>query len=76
MTKRRVMLSYTPETICEPIIYTVSQQFNVTPNICEADLTKDRGWIVVEFEGKESDIEAGISWVISRGIRVEPVGNA
>ena len=75
MTRREVMLSYTPETIYEPIIYNISQQFNVVTNIRQADLTEDKGWVIVEFDGKESDIEAGINWAISRGIRVETVGN-
>jgi len=71
MTKRRVMLSFTPETIAEPIIYTISQQFNLTTNIRRADLADDRGWIVVEIDGAEKDIEDGISWAISRGVRVD-----
>jgi hypothetical protein len=65
------MLSFTPETIAEPIIYTISQQFNLTTNIRRADLADDRGWIVVEIDGAEKDIEDGISWAISRGVRVD-----
>jgi len=65
------MLSFTPETITEPIIYTISQQFNLTTNIRRADLADDRGWIVVEIDGAEKDIEDGISWAISRGVRVD-----
>ena len=74
MAKRRVMLSYTSETIAEPIIYTIGQQFNLAVNIRQADLAKDRGWIVVEFEGNEDDIESGLDWAISRGVRVDPAG--
>jgi ABC-type methionine transport system ATPase subunit len=74
MAKRRVTLSYTPETIAEPIIYTIGQQFNLAVNIRQADLAEDRGWIVAEFEGNEDDIEAGLAWATSRGVRVEPAG--
>ena len=73
MVKRRVMLSYTPETITEPIIYTISQQFNIVTNIRRADLAEDRGWIIVEIEGEEKDIEDGIAWAISRGVRVDEI---
>jgi ABC-type methionine transport system ATPase subunit len=73
MTKRRVMLSFTPETIAEPIIYTISQQFNLATNIRRADLAEDRGWIIVEFEGDEKNIEDGIAWAISKGVRVDEV---
>ena len=75
MAKRRVMLCYTPETIAEPIIYTISQQFNLVANIRQADLSEDTGWMVVEFDGDDTDIEAGLSWAMSRGIRVEPPGD-
>lgn len=74
MAKRRVMLSYTEETIAEPIIYTISQQFNLVANIRRADLGEDRGWIIVDFEGKQKNIDEAISWAISRGVRVDPAG--
>lgn len=67
------MLSYTLETITEPIIYTISQQFNLVTNIRQADLVEDRGWIIVEIDGAEKDIEDGIAWAISKGVRVDQV---
>ena len=74
MAKRRVMLTYAPEVSSEPIIYNIGQQFNLLTNIYRADATEDRGWIELELEGEEKDIEAGIAWAISRGVRVDPVG--
>ena len=67
------MLSYTLETITEPIIYTISQQFNLVTNIRQANLAEDRGWIIVEIDGAEKDIEDGIAWAISKGVRVDQV---
>ncbi len=72
MTKRRVMFTFTSELITEPIIYNLAQQFRLVTNIRRADLTADRGWIVLELDGKEEDIEAGIAWVTSKGVRVAP----
>jgi hypothetical protein len=74
MPKRRVMLTYGPEVSSEPIIYTVGQQFGLVTNIHRADATEDRGWIELELNGEEKDIEAGIAWLISRGVRVDLVG--
>ena len=73
MAKRRVMLTFSPETITEPIIYTLGQQFKIVTNIRQADLAGDRGWIVLELDGEDQNIEAGIAWAISRGVRVDPV---
>ena len=74
MAKRRVMLTFCPEVSSEPIIYNIGQQFNLVTNIHRADATEDRGWIELEVEGEEKDIEAGIAWVISRGVRADPIG--
>ncbi len=72
MAKRQVMLTFSPETITEPIIYNLGQQFKIVTNIRQADLAGDRGWIVLELDGEEQNIEAGIAWVISKGVRVDP----
>lgn len=73
MAKRRVMLTYRPEISSEPIIYTLGQQFKLTTNIHRADATESKGWIELELEGTEKDIEAGIVWAIAKGVRVDPV---
>ena len=75
MAKRRVMLTFTPETSAEPIIYNIGQQFSIVTNIRQANVAEDRGgWIELELEGQDKDIEAGIAWAISKGVRVEPIG--
>ncbi len=73
MVKQYVMFTFPQERVREPIIYTLSQQYNVVTNIRRADVSTDSGWVVLELEGEESDIEQGICWVTSRGVRVDPV---
>jgi len=75
MAKRRVMFTFSSEIITEPITYNLGQQFKLVTNILRADLAENRGWIVLEVDGKEEDIEAGIAWVISKGVRVGPANN-
>ena len=72
MSKRHVMFTFAQEQIKEPIIHNLGQQFNIVTNIRRADLSEDEGWIVLELEGNEEDIEQGIAWVTSKGVRVEP----
>ena len=69
------MFTFSSEIIAEPIIYNLGQQFRVATNIRRADVTQDKGWIVLELDGEEADIEAGIAWVTSRGVRVDPVSD-
>ncbi len=75
MAKRRVMFTFTSEVITEPIIYNLGQQFRLITNIRRADLTEERGYIVLELDGEREDIEAGIAWVTSKGVRVEPAND-
>ena len=73
MTKRQVMFTFPPELIREPIIYTLSHQFKVVTNIRRADVSENKGWVVLELEGEDSEIEQGIAWVTSKGVRVDPI---
>ncbi len=73
MTRRQVMFTFPPELIREPIIYTLSHQFKIVTNIRRADVSENKGWVVLELEGEDSEIEQGIAWVTSKGVRVDPV---
>lgn len=71
MAKRRVTLTFNEESVAQPIIYNLGQQFNVATNIRRANVTEDGGWIEVELEGEDEDIEAGMAWAMSKGVRVD-----
>ena len=73
MAKRQVMFTFPEELIREPIIYTLGHQFKVVTNIRRADISEEKGWVVLELEGEEKEIDDGIAWVISKGVRVDPV---
>ena len=73
MAKRQVMFTFPQELVREPIIYNLGLQFKVVTNIRRADITEAKGWVVLELEGEERDIEQGIAWLTSKGIRVDPV---
>jgi hypothetical protein len=73
MVKQGVKFTFPPELIKEPIIYNLGQQFNVVTNIRRADVSEGKGWVVLELEGEGEDIERGIAWVTSKGVRVDPV---
>ena len=72
MVKRRLIFTFPTELIKEPIIYNLGQHFNVITNIHLADVSEEKGWIVLDLEGEESDIEQGIAWATSRGVRIDP----
>lgn len=71
MAERQVIFSFPEEVIREPIIHNLGQEFHLVTNILSANITENAGWIRLELSGTEEDIENGIDWVTSRGVRVE-----
>ncbi len=74
MAKHRVKFTFPQELISNPIIYDLGIRFKVVTNIRRADVTHDRGWVELELVGKKEDIDRGIEWVKSQGVRIDPVG--
>ncbi len=73
MGKRRVMFTFPQDLITQPVIHNLGHRFQVVTNIRRADVTEDRGWVVLELEGNEDDIDRGLDWVIGLGVRVDPI---
>ena len=73
MAKQRVKFTFRQELITLPVIYELGKQFNIVTNIRRADVTEDRGWVVLELDGDLEEIERGLEWVVAKGVRVDPV---
>jgi ABC-type methionine transport system ATPase subunit len=73
MAKRQVMFTFPEELVKEPIIYNLSHQFDIVTSIRRADVSESKGWVVLELEGEEEEIQRGITWMTSKGVRVDPV---
>jgi ABC-type methionine transport system ATPase subunit len=71
--KQRVKFTFVQELIKEPIIWKLAKQFDVVTNIRRADVTDDRGWVILELEGERDEIERGLDWVREQGVRIDPV---
>ena len=73
MSRQRVKFTFPQELITLPIIYELGKSFNLVTNIRRADVTEDRGWVILELDGELDEIERGLDWVASKGVRVDPV---
>lgn len=73
MARQRVKFTFPQELITLPIIYELGRQFALVTNIRRADVTEDRGWVILELDGELDEIERGLQWVASKGVRVDPV---
>ena len=73
MASVRLKLTFPEELITEPIVYLVSRDFELVSTIRRADVREHIGWMVLSLEGDEDNIDAGIAWMQSRGVIVDPV---
>ena len=74
MAKKPVRLTFPDDLITEPLIYLLGHEFDVVTNIRRANVREDIGWVVLELEGDDAEIEKGLDWITSKGVRVDPVG--
>ncbi|MDP6509421.1 MAG: NIL domain-containing protein [Chloroflexota bacterium] len=65
--------SYTAEKVGLPIIDTISKRFDLVSNIRRADVQDHHGWVILQLDGEQEDIDAAIDWVRKQGVDVDPV---
>ncbi|MEO8456645.1 MAG: NIL domain-containing protein [Chloroflexota bacterium] len=73
MDRHRVKFTFVEQLIKEPIIWKMSKQFDVVTNIRRADVTDERGWVVLEIDGDHDEVDRALDWVRENGVRVDPV---
>ncbi len=71
MATKRIKLTFPQELIKEPVIFTMAKKFDVMPNIRRAKVTESVGEVVLELEGSEKNLEAGIAYLREHGVKVE-----
>ena len=59
--------------VTEPVIYNLGKDFEIETNIRRADVREDTGWVILELKGTEEEIEKGLNWVSSKGVRVDSI---
>ena len=64
---------YPPKLIKTPVVWQLSQKFNVTTNVRQASVTDEIGVVCLELEGQRAEIKSAIKWLERVGISVEPV---
>ncbi len=73
MVKQRVKLTFPTDLITQPVIYNMGREFEVVTNIRRANVSGDRGWVILEITGADGEIERAIQWAKQKGVRVDPI---
>jgi ABC-type methionine transport system ATPase subunit len=73
MAKKQVTLTFPEHLIKEPLIYTMSREYGVVPNVRRARVTETIGEVTLELEGSDQAVEQAIAYFEKKGVKVEPV---
>lgn len=73
MAKRQMKLTFPSEMITEPVVFNLGRDFRIVTSIRRADIAGEWGWVVLDLDGSDEDIERGLAWVTAKGVGVETV---
>jgi ABC-type methionine transport system ATPase subunit len=71
--KKRLYLIYPGNLVNKPIIWEFIKSFDVVVNIKSASMKGEVGLVTLELEGDKDEMERGIKWFESKGIKVERI---
>lgn len=71
VVRQNVRIVFPPSLVTEPIVYQLGKEFGIATNIRRANVTKDEGWVILELQGPEEDVEGAIQWAQEKGVTVE-----
>ena len=73
MAKRRVKFTFPQDLVTQPLIYNLGRNFEIITNIRRADIRDNMGWMLLELEGDEDELDRAIEWMVQTGVRVDPI---
>jgi ferredoxin len=72
MTKKRLVLNFSPALVDQPLTYHLVKDFDLMINILRGVVTPNQpGRLVVEITGKKKSIEDGIQYLKSLGVEIQ-----
>mgnify|MGYP001195984905 CR=1 FL=1 len=70
---RRIKLTFPTNLVTKPLIYEVGHRYKVVTNIRRAEVRPDVGWVILEMDGEDEEVESALEWMSSEGVRIDPV---
>lgn len=66
-------LTFRGDSLNDPVIYRMGQDYKVVTNIRRADVGEDTGWLEMDLDGEQAEIDRALEYCRSRGIGVQPL---
>jgi L-aspartate semialdehyde sulfurtransferase ferredoxin len=71
MARTTVRLTFRGESLNDPIIYRLGQDFKVVTNIRRADVAEGSGWVELDVDGAKAEVDRALEYCRTRGIGVQ-----
>ncbi|MCB2190863.1 MAG: 4Fe-4S dicluster domain-containing protein [Deltaproteobacteria bacterium] len=74
MVKKKLILSFPPRLIQQPVTNNLIRKFDLEVNILRARVVpRERGRIVMQLKGSAKNIKAGLEYLEEQGVQVDPM---
>jgi ABC-type methionine transport system ATPase subunit len=74
MPSRSLRLNYPASLLRQPILNELIRTFDLSVNILRAQISLEEGWLELQVDGAESELDRAIAWLDQQGIQVIPLG--
>ncbi len=70
MSSLRLFVSFPEELVDRPLVYEIIKKFDVVPNIRRANVEGHSGWLILEVNGDQSQLDGAIEYFEGLGCTV------
>lgn len=69
-TKKNIHFEFSQELVREPLLYKINRSFDVVVNIRGASVSDQGGFIALELEGEDAEVERVMSYLREQGVKL------
>ena len=74
MQKKRIVLTFPPNLLEQPITYHLVKDYDLMINILSAKVTpREEGKLVMEISGKKKLVDEGLQYLSNLGVNIQPL---
>ncbi len=69
-TKKNIHFEFAQEMVREPLLYKINRSFDVVVNIRGASVTDEGGFMALELQGEEDEVERVIEFLKGQSVKL------
>jgi ABC-type methionine transport system ATPase subunit len=75
MKVKRYKMVFPASMIKEPVIFKLSKEYNLIPNILRGRITNKSAWLELSIQGKDANLKKALLFLKKKGVKVEELGS-